>query len=1022
RAAVGGPRLLGTVPITPNGATSVVIPEGVDVVAVHRVYDARGRYDETVQLPLMQPDDRGQLDKVEEGTQSTARRGIRVEGGTVTVSASDMAQGAVLRTLGETVRPDAQGRAVIERILPSGDYDIGVAVEGGGQTLAVERPVRVTGAEWFYVVTGDLTFGRYKDGQTGESDTRVTGRLQGYVDGETDSGTRVTASIDTREGEIDEIFRRLDEKDPASTIERIDALDGYPTYGDDSTIVDDTPTSGRVFVRIEQDNSFLQLGDGQASLDGNGYVRNERTLYGLTGRYESQTTTARGDARVSVDAYVADSDQLRGRDVFRGTGGSVYFLEQQDLSPGTEVVTVELRDAVTGRIIDQVRLVEGRDYQINHLQGVVTLNQPLTDSVDSNLISTNPGGDAVYNLVVQYEFTPIGTEIDGLSYGARVEAWVTDDVRLGVSTTLDDDGVDEQRNTGVDIRYEMGDNSFVQLDYAESDGPGVDSNVSTDGGLVFNSSNPAGGTGSAAKIEAQVDLADLGSDMKGVIGGYVEQREEGFTSLDYSVDATTGDETLYGVFARVEPSDTLGFGVYADIYENDAGSDRTELGVEVASQINDRTKLELGVEYVDQTAGGGVIAQSGSRTDAAARLTYKAQENLTVYGFAQATLSSDGLDDNERYGLGLTSKIGQSWTVAGEVSGGEGGTGGRVLATHAPDANNSTYFGYELDAGRALDAGISPSDNGGRFVVGSQRQINDEVSVFTENTYDIFGTSREQIGAYGVTYRPADFVAYTATVDIGRLEDTADGDVDRTALSFGVRYEDEMTTARARIEYRVDSYEDVAQDDTDALFLIADLQHKFSDEARLLFSLDAAFTEADGSSFIEGELVDASLGYAFRPIMNERLNVLARYRYLNDDFGQEVDGVVGAGPVQESHVASVEANYDLNEDWTVAGKFGARLTESAATSGGVKTSNDAWIAVANARYHIVHNWDALIELRHLELSDAGSSETAILGAAYRHFGNNLKVGLGYNFGRISDDLTDLTFDDEGLFLNIIAKY
>ena len=33
------------------------------------------------------------------------------------------------------------------------------------------------------------------------------------------------------------------------------------------------------------------------------------------------------------------------RDVFRGTGGSVYFLRRQDISIGSETVTIELRDA-----------------------------------------------------------------------------------------------------------------------------------------------------------------------------------------------------------------------------------------------------------------------------------------------------------------------------------------------------------------------------------------------------------------------------------------------------------------------------------------------------------------------------------------------------------------------------------------------------------------------------------------------------------------------------------------------------
>lgn len=86
------------------------------------------------------------------------------------------------------------------------------------------------------------------------------------------------------------------------------------------------------------------------------------------------------------------------------------------------------------------------------------------------------------------------------------------------------------------------------------------------------------------------------------------------------------------------------------------------------------------------------------------------------------------------------------------------------------------------------------------------------------------------------------------------------------------------------------------------------------------------------------------------------------------------------------------------------------------------TSNDAWLGVVNARLNVVHSWDLLAEVRYLDAIDSQTSETGVLAAVYRHFGNNAKVGVGYNFGTFSDDLTDLTFDDQGVFVNIIAKF
>jgi hypothetical protein len=72
--------------------------------------------------------------------------------------------------------------------------------------------------------------------------------------------------------------------------------------------------------------------------------------------------------------------------------------------------------------------------------------------------------------------------------------------------------------------------------------------------------------------------------------------------------------------------------------------------------------------------------------------------------------------------------------------------------------------------------------------------------------------------------------------------------------------------------------------------------------------------------------------------------------------------------------------------------------------------------------HVVKNWDILAEARLLRMQEAGTTDFGAVGAVYRHFGDNFKVGVGYNFGRFSDDLRDLTLDDQGFFLNAIGKF
>jgi hypothetical protein len=54
--------------------------------------------------------------------------------------------------------------------------------------------------------------------------------------------------------------------------------------------------------------------------------------------------------------------------------------------------------------------------------------------------------------------------------------------------------------------------------------------------------------------------------------------------------------------------------------------------------------------------------------------------------------------------------------------------------------------------------------------------------------------------------------------------------------------------------------------------------------------------------------------------------------------------------------------------------------------------------------------------------EAKQTQYGFLAAAYRHIGENMKIGVGYNFGSFSDNVADLTHDDGGVFLNVVGKF
>jgi hypothetical protein len=57
----------------------------------------------------------------------------------------------------------------------------------------------------------------------------------------------------------------------------------------------------------------------------------------------------------------------------------------------------------------------------------------------------------------------------------------------------------------------------------------------------------------------------------------------------------------------------------------------------------------------------------------------------------------------------------------------------------------------------------------------------------------------------------------------------------------------------------------------------------------------------------------------------------------------------------------------------------------------------------------------------LDMLDLNEQRSGALVAVYRYVGKHFKVGAGYNFTDFSEDLTDLSFRSEGVFINMIGS-
>jgi hypothetical protein len=1042
-AAGSGP--VAVLPVDESGGAQWAMQESgaADFDYVLRVYDARNRFDETKPRSLARTVSKSEPHKTNgeviaagTGEDFTATRNIQVYGGAVTVFGRNVPPGYAVSAIGRDVPVDAGARFVTQQILPPGDHSIDVAVSGGKDDgLSFKRQINIPSDDWFYVALADLTIGRKTgNGKLVAADPSEfeqvysKGRLAFYLKGKIQGKYLLTAAADTGEDKIQNLFRGLDSKDPRQFLRRIDPDDFYPVYGDDSTSAEDAPTRGKFYVRLERGDSHVLWGNFKTNIHGAELLRNERALYGASAVYKSDSATGFGERKVEVHAYAAQPETLPQRDVFLGTGGSAYFLKRQDLVQGTETVTVEVRDKISGRVISRRQLAAGADYDLDAIQGIIILKQPLSSSAGGfGIVRDGALGDGVANLVVQYEYTPTAGQLNSYSYGARAQGWVGEHVRLGATAMSEQTGTADQKLLGADITLRKSETTYLRAEIAQSQGPGFGRTSSSDGGLTFNDAATSGAAGKSARaylVKGQIDLGELGDgSVKGIVGAHFEKKDAGFSTLDEDI---VSDQTVWGLNAQINPNDRTTIIAKYEDFKDSTGKSKRDASADIEFVMNSRWKSGIGVRHTALSTPPGLAKENGNRTDVGAQVTWSPDEDKSVYVFGQVTAArSGGLERNDRIGVGGAAKFTEKIGVSGEVSYGTSGLGGLAAVTYDPTADDHYYLGYRLDPERTYSDKTLNGRDGGAVVAGAKRRYNDVMTGFAENNYDMFGRRRSLTSTYGVTYTPDAMWSAQGGFEFGTIIEPIGGNFDRKAVSASVSYQDEEKfSAKLRGEARFENSEDHLKD-RQTYLTAATLSWKTNSNWRFIANLDAVISNSDQASVLDGDYVEASLAYAYRPVTNDRFNMLLKYTFLYDLPGPQQVTVNGAllGPAQRSHIFSADASYDLNQYITIGAKYGFRIGDVSAT-GLAKdfTPSSAHLAILRADLHIVHNWDALLEGRVLFSPSAQTVDYGALAAVYRHIGENVKVGTGYNFGRFSDDLRDLTYDDQGPFINVVGTF
>lgn len=903
----------------------------------------------------------------------------------------------------------------------------------------VSNVERVHEDEWFYVGLVDFTFGRRtgRDShllapvKTGEfKETYSKGRVAFYLKGKVKGRYLITAALDTHEENVDQLLSNLDKKDPRQLLRRLDPDDYYPIYGDDSTLKQDAPTSGRFYFRIDKDDSHIMWGNFKAALKGTEFVQFKRGLYGAKAILQTNKKTSFGEPKARLNAFAAQPGTLPSYEEFIGSGGSAYFLKHQDINQGSEQISIEVRDEITGHVVENKMLVEGTDYTIDYVQGVVILAKPLQSAiVTQGAVLTSSITSASQHLIVNYEYTPTLGTVDGSSLGARTSVWVNDALQLGVSALRDNTGAANQTLKGVDATWRLSDKSYFKLEWAQTKGDTFASVVSTDGGFIFNAVSGEGADtkANAFKAHTRLDFKDLtNGNLDGAISAGYESRDKGFNAPGKSTPQAVEIVDITGDL-RLSKNVVLK-GKYDEVQTKGEAFKQTA-NVQVDIELSPSFLLQAGITKSNLRGSSNELEGTGHRLDAGARAVFKNEQNDKFFVFAQKTLDKDfARKSNNRYGVGIEKHLSKKVKSHATASWGDTGFGLLAGIDYKPTKKEKYYSEYRLLSNELDGAGFDSYDPFGRdkgsIVFGLRKTINKNWSAYSEHDYDLSGYSKGLTQTHGVDYSSDNNWSFGFAMEAGNVRNKQAANIERLAPGIKLGYKENDLWFSSKLEARFEDSTDNIYDRTTWLAK-SNFGMKYSNNWRILAAFDAVVSDSNQSNVLDADYFEGSLGWAYRPAESDALNALFKYTYLHDLAPSGQVNAVGVDlmPMQKSHILSADAIYDVNERFSIGGKFGYRRGEiSASRTSNQFTQSIAKLGIVRGDYHVVNNWDVFAEGRILALPKIEQNNYGFVAGVYRHMNDNFKIGVGYNFGRFSDDISDLTLNDEGSFLNIVGKF
>jgi uncharacterized repeat protein (TIGR01451 family) len=276
---------------------------------------------------------------------------------------------------------------------------------------------------------------------SGNGNTKARGAL--FAKGQIQGKYLLTMRYDSQRATDERLFRDIQPDEY------------YPVYGDDSVKGYDAQSSSRLYIRIDDQKSYLLYGDYVTSSSNEARSLGEynRSLNGIRAHHENDKVSA--NFFVAHDNSTQNLVELRGR----GISGPYVLGSSGNISDGSEKVEIIVRDRNQPSVILSVTAqTRFADYQIDSRTNGILFNRPVP-SVDSNL---NP-----IFIRVSFEINQGGPRFTVAGIDAQVR--VAKNLEVGAAMVQDENPENRSKLRSLNATFQITEGTTLIGEWAQSD-------------------------------------------------------------------------------------------------------------------------------------------------------------------------------------------------------------------------------------------------------------------------------------------------------------------------------------------------------------------------------------------------------------------------------------------------------------------------------------------------------------------------------------------------------------------------